>query len=472
MNARLLVVDDEADARFFLRTLLNSAGYTVIEVACGAEALAVLAETPVDGILLDVSLPDRDGYDICQAIRKIPHHLQTPLILITAVNMTARDEVRGLAAGADDYIYICKPFVNDVLLARLKSLLRARRSEVELQQRNQELLLLNTLAVNTSGTLHLPTLLDTALRTLCDLMHARAGQVCLFQGTPEAIEVTHGARPTPQPGESTVTITLRSHGPALGTLVLVGLPPTYEARGELLTGIGSQLAVTIDRARLYNEIQRELEIKNTLLHEVQHRVRNSLQGIIGLLAIQVSARRENPEAAEALRDALQRIKSMASLQKYLTSNLALTVPVHSLIQRVGHHTISQITLEAGGMPFSLTGPNAELSDRQAQALGMIIHELIHNAIRHGNSKHPQIRITTEAERDSYRIAVYSHGRLPADFCLQHNANTGLRICQDLTEREFRGYLTVRPSTEGDGTVVTVNIPSIALPRVHALSPDS
>jgi len=466
VNVRILVVDDEADTRLFLRTLLTGIGYTVIEAASGAQALAVLEGTPLDAILLDVSLPDRDGYDICRAIRQFPHHLQTPLILITAVYMTSHDEVRGLLAGADDYVR--KPFVNDVLLARLKSLLRARCNEVELQQRNHELLLLNTLALSTTGTLHLPTLLETALRTLCDLMHARAGRFSIFEGTPEAMEVTHGVWPATLPEDGTVQITLRSHGPAVGTLVLVGLSPAYRAsRPELLDSIGSQLAVTIDRARLYGEVQRELEIKNILLGEVQHRVRNSLQGIIGLLTMQIGTRRKSAEATEALHDSLQRIKSMASLQKYLTSHLALTISVHSLIQRVTHHTISQVRFDIGGMPFTLHGTDAELTDKQAQTLGIILHELVHNAIRHGTSPHPQIDITTGLEADSYYILVRSRGSLPAGFDLQRDANTGLHICRDLVEREFRGDITVQPRPDSVDTLVTLSIPRAMLAGVYA-----
>lgn len=461
MSTRILVVDDEADTRLFLRTLLTGHGHVLIEAASGAEALGVLEQIPMDAILLDVSLPDRDGYDICKAIRQIPHHLQTPLILITAVYMTAHDEVRGLLAGADDYVR--KPFANDVLLARLKTLLRARRNEVELQQRNHELLLLNTLALRTSDTLHLPTLLDTALGTLCDLMHARAGRLCAFEGTPEALEVTRGAWPAFPSAKDTVSIPLRAHGPTVGTLFLVGLPPAYDnARSGLLDSIGSQLAVTIDRARLYSEVQRELEIKNVLLREVQHRVRNSLQGIVGLLTMQMAGRRKSPEASEALRNAVQRIKSMASLQKYLTSNLALTISTHSLIQRVTHHTISQVTLDTVGVPFTLCGVDAELSDKQAQTLGMVLHELIHNAIRHGNSWQPQVDITTHVDEDSYSISVYNRGVLPPGFDLKRDANTGLRICQDLVEREFRGYITVQPCTDKDWTVVTISMPRAML----------
>src|SRR5690606_23096870 len=198
-----------------------------------------------------------------------------------------------------------------------------------------------------------------------------------------------------------------------------------------LANIGSQLAVAVDRARLYSEVQRDLEVKNLLLREVQHRVRNSLQGIIGLLTLQMATQRQSREATEALHGALQRIKSMASLQKYLTGQPALTISVHQLIQRVTHHTISQVVLEPGSTDFVLTGVDADLTDEQAQALGMVLQELVHNAIRHGNSRNPAIKISTSLDGEHYRIKIRNRGQpLPADFSFERYASTGLRICRD------------------------------------------
>ena len=118
MSKRILVVDDDALLRRSLAFNLERAGYTVSTAAAAEDALAVARLEPPDLVLLDIGLPGMDGLD---ALRNLRAQADVPVIFLTA-RRRQLDEVLGLELGADDYI--TKPFDIDVLLARIKVVLR------------------------------------------------------------------------------------------------------------------------------------------------------------------------------------------------------------------------------------------------------------------------------------------------------------------------------------------------------------
>lgn len=121
MTARVLVVDDEADIRTFLRVTLELAGYEVVEAADGRQALEVAISDSPDVVLLDVMMPEVDGFEVVRRLRENARTAHLPVILVTARSQAA-DKVTGLGAGADDYV--TKPFDPDELLARVATTLR------------------------------------------------------------------------------------------------------------------------------------------------------------------------------------------------------------------------------------------------------------------------------------------------------------------------------------------------------------
>jgi DNA-binding response OmpR family regulator len=114
----LLLVDDEPRIRRVLRLALEDEGYQVAEAANGYDALTALRREPPDVVLLDLMLPDRDGFTVCREIRRSS---DVPVIMVTA-RTDSHDVVAGLEAGADDYV--TKPLVAKELTARIRALLR------------------------------------------------------------------------------------------------------------------------------------------------------------------------------------------------------------------------------------------------------------------------------------------------------------------------------------------------------------
>src|SRR5437763_16085897 len=115
---RVLVVDDDDDIRLLLHELLSGAGYLVETAQDGRLALRVFHENPTDIVVLDLSMPELDGFETLERLRDLS---DVPVILLTARSGEI-DKVRGFRAGADDYVV--KPFGRQELLMRIEVLLR------------------------------------------------------------------------------------------------------------------------------------------------------------------------------------------------------------------------------------------------------------------------------------------------------------------------------------------------------------
>jgi len=116
--AAVLVVEDEHDVRRLLRVLLERAGHTVTEATNGLEALRAVRAAAPDLVVLDVTMPELDGWQTLERIRDLS---EVPVLMLTA-RAGELDKVRGLKGGADDYV--TKPFGRQELLARVEALLR------------------------------------------------------------------------------------------------------------------------------------------------------------------------------------------------------------------------------------------------------------------------------------------------------------------------------------------------------------
>ena len=124
-NVKVLVVDDEPNIRDLLSTSLRFAGFNVLAVGNGADAVAAAEKGQPDIILLDVMLPDMNGFSVTKKLRSMG--INAPVLFLTARDETA-DKVTGLTVGGDDYM--TKPFSLDEIVARINAILR-RTKQVE-----------------------------------------------------------------------------------------------------------------------------------------------------------------------------------------------------------------------------------------------------------------------------------------------------------------------------------------------------
>jgi DNA-binding response OmpR family regulator len=122
--SRILIVEDEPGIAFALENDLQTEGYEVAVVADGVEAVRRARSEPFDLILLDVMLPNKDGFDVCRELRR--GGLRTPIIMLTAKTQEA-EKILGLDLGADDYV--TKPFSPRELRARIRAVFRRGMAE-------------------------------------------------------------------------------------------------------------------------------------------------------------------------------------------------------------------------------------------------------------------------------------------------------------------------------------------------------
>ena len=123
VSASILVVDDEPNIVLSLEFLLKQAGFRVRTVSNGEAALAAIAQEPPDLVLLDVMIPGRDGYAVCQEIRSNPAWRDMRIIMLTAKGGDIQRE-KGLSLGADEYV--TKPFSTRELVERVRRMLDPR----------------------------------------------------------------------------------------------------------------------------------------------------------------------------------------------------------------------------------------------------------------------------------------------------------------------------------------------------------
>ena len=300
LSATILVVDDDVQIAGFLTDFLQEIGHRVLTAYMGQEALDLLAAPDaanVDLILLDVILPDLHGTEVCQRIKASPATTHIPVIMVTGMDRPA-DKTRGLELGADDYV--TKPFDPRELAARVQAMLRLRRAERDLRARNRALAALNAVADTIGRAVELADVLNTALDQVLATLDLDAGTITLTHASGrqvpaakrwQALDLAAGLEAcelvarTGEPALLTLTVRDREHAAAcvplrsrdrvVGTLLVAGARDIDPAGLDLLGAIGSQVGGAIERARLFEAVQRRSE-DLAILNDITRVVTSSL----------------------------------------------------------------------------------------------------------------------------------------------------------------------------------------------------
>ena len=147
--AQVLLVEDDPKLPEVLAALLAEASITLVHAPNAAEALRLVRDRHIDLVLLDLGLPDINGFELLQQLQEAPETQSIPVIVLTAWNSTS-DKLRGFELGATDYL--TKPFATAELRARICAVLRAKRLQDELTQANRELTAARIAAENAART--------------------------------------------------------------------------------------------------------------------------------------------------------------------------------------------------------------------------------------------------------------------------------------------------------------------------------
>jgi len=133
---KILVAEDNRDSRELVNDILLSLGHTPILASNGRMALEKILDDPPDLVILDVNMPEMDGFEVCAAIKRNPVTAEIPVLMLTA-QIDVESRVRGLGIGADDYLP--KPFHPRELIARIETRLRAKEETDTLRQQREQI---------------------------------------------------------------------------------------------------------------------------------------------------------------------------------------------------------------------------------------------------------------------------------------------------------------------------------------------
>ena len=177
-EASILIVDDnEANRRLLCSQLVNEGFKNLRDASNGQEALALVAQQVPDLILLDVIMPDMNGYKVTQCIRAMyPRHF-IPIILISALQ-EAGDRVRGIQAGANDFL--SKPFALEELMARINSLLSLKQARDDLDAERERIALIYSVSQALTAQLDYQQLMGEIASSMTNLTGAAKSLLVLL----------------------------------------------------------------------------------------------------------------------------------------------------------------------------------------------------------------------------------------------------------------------------------------------------
>lgn len=186
----ILVADDVPDNITLLSRYMQNEGYSYITASNGVETLEKIRAEMPDLVLLDVNMPDKDGFAVLEEMRADPVLEHIPVIIFTAARLHPDDVQTGLNLGADDYI--TKPFDRRELFARIRAKLRAKSFEDDIRRRNRQLSVLPEIGKELSARLDLDDLAEVVLRHTVEALGALVGHMVLFDPR-HSLQRTHHA---------------------------------------------------------------------------------------------------------------------------------------------------------------------------------------------------------------------------------------------------------------------------------------
>jgi two-component system, sensor histidine kinase PdtaS len=251
-----------------------------------------------------------------------------------------------------------------------------------------------------------------------------------------------------------------------------------EEQVRLLDAFGHEAAIALENSRLYDVALRGLQTKSALLQEMNHRVRNNLQTVAGLLQMQVRRMQADSKAAKAVRESVARIESMAVVHDLMTSGDVESTSIYDLARKIADAELSTFSNAEKELKITVEPEEAEsirIGSHEATLLALLLNELLSNAILHGFEGLSRGAITVKAwvdreasktsrgEQKPYslvRVEVADNGRgLPPGFDVVKSANLGLNIVRTLVVSDLKGNFSLEPGPDGVGTVAHISFHS-------------
>ncbi len=230
----------------------------------------------------------------------------------------------------------------------------------------------------------------------------------------------------------------------------------------LLAHVASLSAVAIENAELFTLAERRRHQVEVLLHEAHHRIKNNLQAMAGLAALQL-AENNDPEVRRLLADNLTRLRSIALVHQLLTQEDVRSVSLKAIAARVVRMVAEVTAQDAGALTVNVSGGDVEIPSRLATSVALVLNELTVNSIKHGFEEQGAGEISVEIRNGKERIHVTfgDNGKgLPPFFELARDHGLGLQIVGNLIRDDLNGTFSLKPNG-GKGAVAEIAFASAA-----------
>jgi PAS domain S-box-containing protein len=460
LKDNVLIVDDNPVNLNLLSEILSKQGYKVRAALSSTLALKSVQLNQPDLILLDILMPEMDGYEVCQKLKSSPTTQDIPVIFISALNEVL-DKIKAFSLGGVDYI--TKPFQAEEVLARIENQLRVKRLSNQLLQQNsqlhQELLerqraeqalrhseeRYRSLVMATSEAVW-TTDAQGNMQTLPPDWLASTGQSAAEVQNDQWLEAIH---PDDQERVKQVWQSARANQTLyeieyrLRTVegqnrdILMRGVPVRSCDGQVREWIGTYTDIT-DHKQAEAQIKASLKEKEVLLKEIHHRVKNNLQIVSSLLQMQFR-RTQEKEAAIVLQDSQNRIASIALVHEklYRSDDLA-NIDFAQYIPALTAHLFDSYKVNDEAVVLQIKVDNIRLEIETAIPCSLIINELVSNSLKYAfpANRKGEIQIEFHTNSDhTMTLIVRDNGiGISEDFDITTTTSLGLTVVQGLVEQ--------------------------------------
>jgi len=450
-KVNVLLVDDQPDKLLAYEVILHELNENLVKTSSAREALQFLLKNDVAVILIDVCMPELDGFQLAAMLREHPRFSETAIIFISAIHLTDVDRLRGYAMGAVDYVPV--PVIPDVLRAKVKVFVELYRKTRELEQLNLKLerhVAERTAELEASNVRLLQSEQGRSLALAAGQMGSwewdiaanrgswDEGQYRIFGVEPKNFQIsTDNIRKLLHPddweplrqvvlcmakGERTQQVEFRVRRPNGELRWCTGTAAaSVDAAGNVVRISGVTIDVT-DR--------KEAEERQVLLaREVDHRARNALAIIQSIIR-------------------LTRAKSVGDYVATVEGRIKALALAHTLLSDSRWNGADLGTLVAeefapyrGGNKVELKGPNVSLSPATAQGIALALHELATNAAKHGalSSLKGKVSLTWQLQSDALTLHWVESGGPPIK--TPSARSFGLKVIKASIEQQLGGQAT-------------------------------
>ncbi|HAZ48585.1 MAG TPA: hybrid sensor histidine kinase/response regulator [Cyanobacteria bacterium UBA11369] len=390
----ILVVDDDDANRYVVSRILRQAGFLVQEAATGTDALELATEQP-DLIILDIKLPDINGFEVCQQLKAEPTTSLIPVLHLSAFKVSAADKVHGLDSGADGYL--THPVNPLELIATVKALLRIRQTEKQLQQSEEKFRAIFNQTFQHIGILSPigsiiqvnQSALDFAGQKLEDVVGRLLWEMPWFSSFTSTQEQLQKAIALAATGKFVrYEVQMQGCSGKVATFDF-SLKPILDEMGNAVQLVYEGRDIS-DRKRAEDELRRANQVKDEFLAVLSHELRSPLNAILGWSQLLRTRKVDQLATFRALetieRNAklqTQMIEDLLDISRIIRGKIELNIARANLVSAIeGAIATMQLAAQAKSIQIqTVLDPNGAIVLGDINRLQQIVWNLLSNAIK-------------------------------------------------------------------------------------------